>query len=110
MPPLAHQTLDDQGVALIRQWIKSMPGPPVLDPPLISLRRQESQEGAIATINHAEPGAVIHYTLDGSAPNASDPVYAKPIVLDGPAVVRARAYKSGFTRSITAQEVFTAGE
>jgi hypothetical protein len=35
--------------------------------------------------------------------------YEKPFKLAGTAVVRARAYKDGFTRSITAQDVFIIG-
>jgi len=38
MPPLAHQALDEQGVTLVREWITSLPGPAVLDPPSISPR------------------------------------------------------------------------
>jgi hypothetical protein len=44
--------------------------------------------------------------LDGSVPGTNDMLYEKPIKLSGPAVLRTRAYKEGFTRSITAQEVF----
>jgi mono/diheme cytochrome c family protein len=109
MPPLAHQVLDEQGVALVRQWIKSLPGPRVLDPPTISPRGGQFEKAVTISLKHPEPGAVIHYTLDGSAPTVNDPVYEKPIQLDGAAVVRARAYKPGFTRSITVQEVFVPG-
>ena len=62
------------------------------------------------SMTDAEPGADIRYTLDGSAPGPSDMRYEKPIKLEGPAVLRARAYKQGFTRSITAQEVFIIGK
>jgi hypothetical protein len=62
------------------------------------------------SLTEREPGADIRYTLDGSVPGPSDPRYEKPIKLDGPAVVRARAYKEGFTRSITSQEVFIVGK
>jgi hypothetical protein len=62
------------------------------------------------SLNEAEPGADIRYTLDGSAPGPSDTRFEKPIKLEGPAVLRARAYKEGFTRSITAQEVFIIGK
>jgi hypothetical protein len=37
-------------------------------------------------------------------------LYEKPIKLSGPAIVRARAYKDGFTRSITSQQVFIVGK
>jgi hypothetical protein len=53
-----------------------------------------------------EPGAEIRYTLDGSVPGTSDPLYREPLKLSGPAVVRARAYKEGFIRSITEQQTF----
>ena len=43
-------------------------------------------------------------------PGPSDPLYDKPIKLTGPAVVRTRAYKDGFTRSIITQEVFIIGK
>jgi hypothetical protein len=57
-----------------------------------------------------DAGADIRYTLDGSVPGPSDPRYEKPIKLTGPTVLRARAYKDGFTRSITAQQVFIIGQ
>jgi len=48
--------------------------------------------------------------LDGSVPGRSDMRYESPIKLTSPAVLRARAYKDGFTRSITAQEIFIVGK
>jgi hypothetical protein len=36
--------------------------------------------------------------------------YDKPIRLSGTAVLRARAYKEGFTRSIVEQQVFIVGK
>jgi len=58
----------------------------------------------------AEAGVAIHFTLDGSVPTASDPIYKKPITVSGPTVFRAKAFKPGFTQSITAQEVFIIGD
>jgi hypothetical protein len=54
----------------------------------------------------AGPDATVHYTLDGSAPTATDPLYEKPFQLTAPTILRARAFKPGFTRSITALEIF----
>ena len=39
--------------------------------------------------------ATIRYTLDGSQPGGSSPVYTAPITLTNNAVIRARAYESG---------------
>ena len=62
------------------------------------------------SMTEREPGSDIRYTLDGSVPGPDDKRYEKPIKLTDPAVVRARAYKDGFTRSITTQEVFIVGK
>jgi len=109
MPPLAHQVLDQQAVALLREWIQSLPGPPVLEPPMISPRGGNFDKPVEVTLNHSEPGTIIHYTLDGSAPTTSDPLYDKPIKVTGPTILRAKAFKHGFTKSITVQEVFIVG-
>jgi uncharacterized repeat protein (TIGR03806 family) len=110
MPPLAHQELDHTGIGLMRQWIESLPGRPVLPPPTISQRGGHFAQSVEIALAESEPGSNIHYTLDGSAPGKEDPVYEKPIRLTAPTVLRARAFKDGFTRSITAQEVFVIGE
>jgi uncharacterized repeat protein (TIGR03806 family) len=106
MPPLARLTIDTAGVDLLRQWIDSMPGPSVLPPPIISPAGGQFERSVLVTLQEAEPGAVIHYTTDGSEPTSTDPVYSAPLQVTEAQVVRARAYKTGFTRSITAQQVF----
>jgi uncharacterized repeat protein (TIGR03806 family) len=110
MPPLARETIDPNGVKLLREWITSLPGRSVLDPPAMSPAGGTFSAPVAVSLTEREPGADIRYTLDGSVPGPSDPRYEKPIKLDGPAVVRARAYKEGFTRSITSQEVFIVGK
>jgi uncharacterized repeat protein (TIGR03806 family) len=106
MPPLARETIDQKGVRLLREWIDSMPGPSVLAPPGISPQGGTYPQPLEISLTASEPGAEIRYTLDGSVPGTTDMLYEKPIRLSGPAVVRARAYKQGFTRSITTQQVF----
>lgn len=110
MPPIARETIDQRGVQLLRDWILSLPGRSVLDPPAMSPQGGTFGGPIEISLTETEPGADIRYTLDGSAPGPSDMRYEKPIKLDGPAVLRARAYKEGFTRSITAQEVFIIGK
>ncbi len=106
MPPLARETIDEQGVALLRSWILSMPGREVLAPPIITPAGGNYTGPVEVSLQEAEPGTEIHYTLDGSVPGQSDPRYQGPIKLTGPTVFRARAFKEGFTRSITVQQVF----
>ena len=62
------------------------------------------------TLKEAEAGAAIHYTLDGSLPTGADPVYDQPLKLSGPTILRAKAFKPGFTKSITVQQVFVVGD
>jgi uncharacterized repeat protein (TIGR03806 family) len=109
MPPLARETIDQKGVALLRQWITSLPGRAVLDPPTLSRPGGNYDAPVEIALQDSEPAAAIHYTLDGSDPGASDPLYEAPIQLTGTKILRARAFKDGFTRSITAQEVYIIG-
>jgi len=110
MPPLARETIDQKGVHLLNEWISSMPGRPVLAPPVISPQGGTFERSVEISLSTSEPGASIRYTLDGSVPASSDMRYEGPIILAGPAVVRARAYKDGFTHSITEQQVFIVGK
>lgn len=65
------------------------------------------------TLEHADTEAVIRYTLDGSIPTSTSPLYLAPIFLDSTAVLRARAFASGrlpspvLTRSYFIDEAFT---
>jgi uncharacterized repeat protein (TIGR03806 family) len=106
MPPLARETVDQQGVQLLNDWITSMPGRAVLAPPVISPPGGTYAAPIEISLTQSEPGADIRYTLDGSVPGKSDPRYEKPIKLTGTAVLRARAFKEGFTRSISEQQIF----
>jgi uncharacterized repeat protein (TIGR03806 family) len=106
MPPLARETIDEKGVQLLGEWINSLPGPAVLAPPSIAPQSGTYPQPVEVSLTAGEPGAEIRYTLDGSVPGSTDKLYERPIRLTGPAVVRARAFKQGFTRSISAQSVF----
>jgi len=110
MPPVGRETIDDRGVALLKRWITGMPGRDVLEPPAISPAGGTFGAPIQISLSDSESDADIRYTLDGSVPGTSDPRYQNPITLSGPAVVRARAYKDGFTRSIPQQEVFIIGD
>jgi mono/diheme cytochrome c family protein len=110
MPPLAHETLDTNAIDLLREWIQSLPGPPTLEPPTMEPKGGEFKSAIKVSLKHSEPGVVIRYTLDGSAPGRNATVYASPIEISGPTTLRAKAFKSGFNRSITVQETFVVGE
>jgi uncharacterized repeat protein (TIGR03806 family) len=109
MPTLARNTVDEGGMALLRGWIESLPGPPVVPPPEI-LPRGGSFSHPVEVVLKSRPGAKIYYTLDGTVPTTSDLLYEKPVQLTGPTILRAKAFKLGCTRSITSQEIFLVGQ
>jgi uncharacterized repeat protein (TIGR03806 family) len=109
MPPLARQTIDEHGVRILRDWINGMPGKDVLVPPKIAPDGGTFGAAVTVTLSSPDAGAQIRYTLDGSVPGPQDLLYSEPLKLSGPTVVRARAYKDGMTRSITAESVFIVG-
>ena len=110
MPPIARETIDAQGVQVLRDWINSLPGKDVLGPPKITPDGGTFGKAVTVSLSSADPGAQIRYTVDGSVPGPQDMLYSGPITVSGPTVVRARAYKDGMTRSITAESVFIVGQ
>jgi alpha-tubulin suppressor-like RCC1 family protein len=54
-------------------------------------------------LSTATPGAAIRYTLNGVFPDASAPLYTTPVLVDTSAILRARAFKFGWTPSDVAQ-------
>jgi uncharacterized repeat protein (TIGR03806 family) len=109
MPPLARHVIDAKGVALVRDWIMSLPGRDVVPPPGIAPAGGSFTAPVTVSLSSSEPGAEIRYTLDGSAPGPNDARYEAPIRIEGPTVLRARAYKDGFTRSVIAQQTYVIG-
>lgn len=54
------------------------------------------------TLGSASPAAIIHYTLDGSAPTTNSPVFTNALMLSSNAAVRAQASVGGFPGEIVA--------
>jgi hypothetical protein len=57
----------------------------------------------------ANSGATIYYTLDGSLPTLSSPVYTGPIVVSATTTINAIAVHSGFLTSPVAAATYTIG-
>jgi hypothetical protein len=50
----------------------------------------------LLTIRCEHPEAIIHYTIDGSHPDAYSPVYTVPVKLpEGPIVLRTTTFRNG---------------
>ena len=109
MPPSGHSIVHREGANLLADWIRSLPGPETLAPPVINPKGGDHDGEVVVRLLHPDPAATLRYTLDGSAPVASSPAYAEPIVLRRSATLRARAFREGFTRSIPVHETFLVG-
>jgi hypothetical protein len=58
-------------------------------------------------LSDATPGAVIHYTTDGSTPTASSPIFSGPISVNATATINALATFAGFNNSTVAGAAYT---
>jgi hypothetical protein len=81
--------------------------PAVSKPPIFSV-----EGGAFTSIPQIElkaksPETEIRYTLDGSEPGASSPLYTEPIALNRSALVKARAFTKGLLPSPTLSHAYT---
>jgi hypothetical protein len=110
MPPLAHEQTDRRGVEILRKWIASLPGPPVVAPPALEPKGGDYKEPIWVRITHPNTAAEVRYTLDGTPPGPSSLVYRGPLQLSNSATVRARAFRPGHTRSIVVQDTFIIGD
>ncbi len=70
---------------------------PTLDPP-----EGYYQEMQTVTAHCATEGATLHYTLDGSEPNISSPIYSAPLYLIETTMLGVKAFKDGCLPSATA--------
>lgn len=61
------------------------------------------------TISTATSGATIRYTIDGSTPTASSPLYSAPVSVTTSRTLRAIGLKSGSTTSAVASASYTIG-
>ena len=62
------------------------------------------------TIEGRVSGVPIYYTLDGSEPDQTKPLYVGPIELKETTTIKARAYKPGHTESDVFEKTFTRTE
>ncbi len=58
------------------------------------------------TITDSTPGAIIHYTIDGSTPTSASPMYSTAFILNSAATVQAIATAAGYSTSSVASAAF----
>lgn len=88
------------------------PARPLIESPnrtlvkIASARRDFLDEARIE-LSSPNPGAVIRFTLDGTAPSAGSPLYATPITIRETTTLKARAFAPGMDDRFVAWETFT---
>jgi hypothetical protein len=73
--------------------------PPTAATPAFSLASGTYTSKQVVGLSDATAGAVIHYTIDGSAPTTSSPVYSGPFTVSSSMVIEAMAAAPGYTNS-----------
>lgn len=74
--------------------------------PLFSLPSGTYVDARNVEISTELAGGVIHYTVDGTQPTESSPVYAAPIAVTGPTRITARVYKEGLAPGIPERNTY----
>ena len=65
--------------------------------------------GQLISITDATPGAVLYYTMDGTAPTTGSAKYSKPLIISSSVTVQAIAVAPGFTESAAASAAYIIG-
>jgi hypothetical protein len=66
-----------------------------LERPTIEPAADRFADSVSVTLSHPAPGVELRYTLDGTDPTVSSPLYTGPIKLSYSTIVRARAFRPG---------------
>lgn len=106
MPALARNLIDTNAVAVMGDWINSLPGTPALAPPGITPNGGSFAGSVGVVLQHPDLLAEIRYTLDGSLPTAGSPLYTGAISLTNNLTVRAKAFEAGYVDSVAANATF----
>lgn len=90
-------------------------GAPITDPegtvdaPQIFPPGGEFADAQLVELSSATAGAAIHYTIDGSTPTVSSPVYSEPLRLTDSRTLKAFATAEGMTDSLLSAATFRIG-
>ncbi len=106
MPPLARLLIDTNAVAVMGEWINSLPGEPTLSPPSITPNGGMFSPSVTVTLQSTNNNAALYYTLDGTLPTTNSFLYAAPFTLTNTVTVTANAFWTGFNNSVASSALF----
>ena len=112
-PPFTIST-DKDGVARVAPpdigAYESTAAITVVDTPAFSIPGGSFFSAQTVAITCATSGATIRYTIDGTDPTASSPVYVTPLNIASRTTLKAKAFKSGSTDSAIASALYEIGD
>ncbi|HEX7356227.1 MAG TPA: CotH kinase family protein, partial [Ignavibacteriaceae bacterium] len=82
----------------------------ILPVPIISLQSGFYSSPINVTVSHNLPDVIIRYTIDGTVPGILSNNYTSPLQIDSTSVLRFRAFKEGYTPSITETRTYFINE
>ncbi|HZV36376.1 MAG TPA: PA14 domain-containing protein [Verrucomicrobiae bacterium] len=106
MPPLARNLIDTNAVAIIGDWINSLPGTPALPPPTINPAGGLFTGYVSVSLQSQTNNTSLYYTLDGSLPTTNSFLYTGPFTITSNVTVNASAWESGFVNSVATSASF----
>lgn len=110
MPPVGSNLVDEVAIAVLRDWIESMPGQPVFEPPSLDPAAGHFAAPVLVTASHDDGAAVLRYTTDNSIPDAADPVFpAAGLTLSADTTLRVNAWGSDHGTSVSTSASYTVG-
>ncbi|MDY0081792.1 MAG: CotH kinase family protein [Ignavibacteriaceae bacterium] len=102
-------------------WYKFSPATPgsenlesgifnLLSSPVISVQSGFYSSSISVSASHSFSDAVIRYTTDGRIPSVTSNIYSVPLQIDSTSVLRFRAFKDGYTPSLTETRTYFINE
>ena len=83
------------------------PSPTQVSMPKFSLSEGTYSSTQTVKLSSATNNATIHYTIDGSTPTISSPIYSEPLTISKTTTIKALAVKSSMTNSNIASATYT---
>ena len=106
MPNLARNLIDTNAVAVMGDWINSLPGIPALAPPTITPNGGTYANSVNVTLQSTNNNATLYYTLDGSLPTTNSLLYTEPFNLTNGVTVNANAFAINYNNSVATSALF----
>jgi uncharacterized repeat protein (TIGR03806 family) len=106
MPNLARNLIDTNAVAVMGDWINSLPGIPALAPPTITPNGGNYVNSVNVSLQSTNNNATLYYTLDGTLPTTNSLLYTEPFNLTNGATVNANAFAINYNNSVATSALF----